>query len=90
MVSYKILWKKSAAKELKDLDKQIIPKIISTVENLSNNPFPSGAKKLIASDFTYRIRFGDYRIIYSVFRTRLVVEIIRVGHRKNIYRKSNQ
>ncbi|OGU75890.1 MAG: addiction module toxin RelE [Ignavibacteria bacterium RBG_16_34_14] len=59
MAFYKILWKKSAFKELKEIDKQIIPKIISAVENLSNNPFPTGTKKLIASDFTYRIRVGD-------------------------------
>ncbi len=59
MASYKILWKKSAIKELKDIDKQIIPKIISVVENLSNNPFPTGVKKLTASEYTYRIKVGD-------------------------------
>ncbi len=87
MASYKILWKKSAVKELNNIDQQIIPRIISAVENLSDNPFPSGVKKLLASDFTYRIRVGDYRIIYSIFQNRLVIEIIRVGHRKDIYRK---
>jgi len=87
MTSYRIFWNKSAIKELRDIDKQIIPKIIAAVESLSSNPFPSGVKKLIMSDFTYRIRIGDYRIIYSIFQRRLVIEIVRVGYRKDIYRK---
>ena len=52
MTSYRIFWKKSAIKELRDIDKQIIPKIIDAVENLINNPFPPGVKKLIISEFT--------------------------------------
>ena len=87
MTSYRIFWKKSAIKELRDIDKQIIPKIITAVESLLNNPFPPGVKKLIMSEFTYRIRVGDYRIIYNIFQRRLVIEIVRVGHRKDIYRK---
>lgn len=87
MASYKILWKKSALKELKKFDNLIVKKIILVVENLSRNPFPPGSKKLAASEYTYRIRVGDYRIIYSLFEKELVIEIIRVGHRKDIYKK---
>ncbi|MCL5031563.1 MAG: type II toxin-antitoxin system RelE/ParE family toxin [Bacteroidetes bacterium] len=87
MAYYKILWKKSAAKELKNIDKQIIPKIISTVESLSKNPFPLGVKKLSGAEFNYRIRVGDYRIIYSFYKKELTIEIIRVGHRRDVYKK---
>jgi len=77
---------KSAIKELKNLDKKIIPKIISAVENLSFEPFPIGVKKLASTEFTYRIRVGDYRIVYTLFRNQLIIEIIKVGHRKDIYK----
>ena len=65
MEYYKILWKKSAAKELKNIDKQIIPKIISTVESLSKNPLPFGVKKLSGAEFNYRIRVGHRRDVYK-------------------------
>jgi len=84
---YQIDWKSSALRELKRIDRQIVPRIITTVESLSSNPFPSGVKKLHGSESTYRIRVGNYRIIYEVYPNHLIVEIIRVRHRKNVYRK---
>lgn len=87
MVSYKIEWKKSAIKELKNLQKEDIPKIIRSVENLGSNPFPVGSKKLSGSENTYRIRIGVYRIIYQVKENSLIIQIVRVRHRKDAYRK---
>ena len=87
MASYKIEWKQSAKKELKKLDKQIIPRILQAVENLANNPYSSGSKKLIGSDSIYRIRVGDYRIVYNIKSSVLIIEIIKVGHRREIYRQ---
>ena len=87
MDCYKILWKKSAVKELKRVDKQFIPRIISTVESLSNNPLPVGVKKLSGTDIIYRIRIGDYRLIYSLYEKELIIEIVKVGHRKDVYKK---
>ena len=87
MASYKIQWKRSAKKELKKLDKQIIVRILQAIENLVANPYPSGSKKLIGSDSIYRIRVGDYRIIYNIQSSVLIIEIIKVGHRREIYRK---
>lgn len=84
---YKIEWKQSVIKELKNLNKPIIPKIINSVEALSDNPFPNGSRKLRAAQFTNRIRVGQYRIIYSVLEKVLTIEIVRIGHRKGIYRK---
>lgn len=87
MATYRIQWKPSAVKELRKLDRQVIPRIVKAVESLSSNPFPSGVRKLYSSEHSYHIRVGDYRIIYSVSESNLVIEIIRVRHRKDIYRE---
>jgi mRNA interferase RelE/StbE len=87
MTSYKIEWKQSAKKELKKLDRQIIPRILQTVESLADNPYSSGSKKLIGSNSSYRLRVGYYRIVYNIQSSRLTIEIIKVGHRRDIYRQ---
>ncbi len=87
MSLYKVEWKNSAKKELKKLDKQVIPKILQAVENLADNPYALGSKKLVGSDSIYRIRVGDYRIVYNIESSVLTIEIIKVGHRGQVYRK---
>ena len=84
---YKIEWKQSAKKELKKLKKAVIPRIIKAVKSLSINPHPTGSRKLQCSEHLYRVRLGDYRIVYSVENKIVLIEIIRIGHRKDIYRK---
>jgi mRNA interferase RelE/StbE len=84
---YKIEWKHSAVKELKQLPKETISRILKAVEELSSNPFPNQTKKLVGSEHSFRIRIGDYRIIYNVLSKVLIVEIIRVGHRRDIYER---
>jgi mRNA interferase RelE/StbE len=86
MACYKIIWKNSAKKELKKIDKKEIPNILNQVEKLSLEPFPKNHKKLIATEHIYRIRVGNYRVIYSIEDDRLVIEIIRVRHRKEVYK----
>jgi mRNA interferase RelE/StbE len=85
MASYRIEWKKSAIRELKDLPKEIVPRIINAVGELSTNPFPDGVKKLSGAEQTFRIRIGSYRVVYTVTKATTVIEVIRVGHRKNVY-----
>jgi mRNA interferase RelE/StbE len=85
MASYKVEWKRSAAKELRDLPKDAVERILKAVEQLSVNPYPIGVRKLIGSEHTYRIREGNYRILYTVTASSLLVQIIRVGHRKDVY-----
>ena len=87
MDTYKIGWKKSATKELKKINKNDIPKVLKRVECLSTNPFPSNSKKYLGAEHTYRMRVGNYRILYSVYQKKLIICVIRVGHRKNIYKK---
>jgi mRNA interferase RelE/StbE len=86
MGTYQIEWKSSAVRELKKLDRQVVPRIVDAVEALSSKPFPHGVKKLQGSEATYRIRIGDYRVIYEVFSSHLVIEITLVRHRKDVYR----
>jgi mRNA interferase RelE/StbE len=86
MASYSIEWKSSATKELKKLPKPVIAKIVRAVEDLVTNPRPDGFRKLTDTENTYRIRIGDYRVVYNVFEKRLVIEIIRVRDRKDAYK----
>jgi mRNA interferase RelE/StbE len=86
MDTYKIEWKRAAIKELQKLPRPMISKIVSAVDNLSSNPYPHGVRKLVNTEDSYRIRVGDYRVLYNIVETKLIIEIIRVGHRKDIYR----
>lgn len=86
MASYTIEWKSSARKELRKLPPQTIKRIVTAVTTLADEPHPAGCRKLIGSHDTYRIRIGDYRVVYNILDDRLIVEIIRVAHRKDVYR----
>jgi mRNA interferase RelE/StbE len=67
------------------LPKLVVARVLEAVEHLANDPYPSGVRKLAGSEHSYRIRLGDYRIVYYVVSLTLVIEVIRVGHRKNVY-----
>ena len=86
MGSYQIEIKPSASKELEKLPGQIIPRVVAAINELVKDPYPQGVKKLTGFENTYRIRVGDYRILYNIYEDRLVIEIIRVRHRKEAYR----
>ena len=86
MASYKIEWKHSAYKELEKLPHPTIARVVAAVAELSSDPFPRGVKKLVGSEFSYRIRVGDYRVVYEVFADRLIIDIVRIRHRKDVYR----
>ncbi len=83
---YKIEWKRSAVKELKKLPKETISKILVAVQELSSNPFPNQTTKLVGSQQSFRIRIGDYRVVYNIFAETLIIEIVRVKHRKEVYK----
>lgn len=86
MGTYQIEWKRSALRELKRIDRQVVPHIVTAVESLSSRPLPDGVRKLQGSQRTYRLRVGTYRVIYELIESRLLVEIVRVRHRKDAYR----
>jgi mRNA interferase RelE/StbE len=86
MVSYRIEIKSSAAKELEKLPRKMIPRFVTVINGLAENPRPQGVKKLVGFERTYRIRVGDYRILYDIFEKKLIIEIIRIRHRKDVYK----
>ena len=86
MKEYKIFWKKSAYKELSFLPVNTYSKILEIVSKLIYEPRPIKSKKLFTLENHYRIRIGDYRLIYSISDDKLIIEIIRIGHRKDIYK----
>ncbi len=83
-IDYKIEIKASAQKELKNLPDKELKKIIEKISSLATNPRPTGCKKL-SGDEKYRIRIGNYRVLYSIEDDMLVVFIVKVGHRKDVY-----
>jgi mRNA interferase RelE/StbE len=86
VISYTITFKKSAEKEFEKLPPQIIRRIGTAIDALSKNPRPAGSKKLEGQkESLWRIRIGDYRVIYLVEDAIKIVEIRRIGHRKDIY-----
>ena len=85
MEKYKIEIKKSAIKELNSIPQKDIQKIITKIHFLSSNPKPQGCTKLTNRE-DYRIRVGNYRIIYSINEDILIITVIKIGHRKEIYR----
>jgi len=85
MAKYRIYIKQSAVKELESIPKKDLEKIIKRIQSLSQNPRPHGCQKLSARE-RYRIRQGDYRIIYSIQEKELTVHIYKIGHSREIYR----
>ncbi|HWS70508.1 MAG TPA: type II toxin-antitoxin system RelE/ParE family toxin [Thermoanaerobaculia bacterium] len=88
MASYKILIKKSAAKELETIaGKKDRQRIAQRILALAENPRPFGVEKLSGTNEKYRIRQGNFRIVYEIQDDTLVVYVVRIGDRKEIYRK---
>lgn len=86
MAKYKILIKASAAKEIERLPtRKDRRRVVEKTRKLAENPRPKGCEKLSGQD-RYRVRQGNYRIIYSVDDDRLVVHVVKVGDRKDVYR----
>jgi len=85
MASYRIEWRKSTKKDLRRIPPVEVAKIIRAVESLGIDPFSTGHKKLSGSQRAYRIRVGDYRIIYEVHGSVLLIDVVRVGHRRDVY-----
>lgn len=84
---YKITITQSALKELHSLQKQAVKKIERAINSLAGNPRPAGVKKLKGNnEDLYRIRSGDYRVVYSIEDEIRVVDIRKIGNRKDIYK----
>jgi len=86
-VSYTIEFSHRGARQFKDLPKQVQVRLKTKIDALSENPRPRGVEKLKGEDDLYRIRVGDYRVIYQVKDKALIVLIVKIGDRKEVYRR---
>lgn len=86
MTAYQVLLSKAARKQLNTLPVFIHNKIIEDIAALANTPRPPGCKKLKGQKNAWRIRIGDYRIIYEIADNQLRILVVAIGHRKNIYK----
>jgi len=86
MAKYEVSLKKSVAKDLRAIPKRDVGRILERIRSLAEEPRPAGCEKL-SSQERYRIRQGVYRIIYEIEDNRLVVLVVKVGHRREVYQK---
>ncbi len=86
MAEYKIFLRHSVAKDLDRILKRDLKRIIERIESLSHDPRPHGHEKLSGKE-RYRIRQGKYRIVYSIQDQELTIWIVKVGHRRDVYKK---
>lgn len=84
---YSITYKPSAAKALRKLDRQHQQSIIAAIDALVHDPRPDGVKKLQGDVGEYRLRVGSYRVIYDIHDGELIILVLHLGHRREIYRK---
>ncbi len=84
-MSYEVLIKPAAQRQLKKLPRAVQGNLIALIEQLAQDPRPPGCKKLKGRQSQYRVRLGDYRVVYSIEEIALVVRVIKVGHRRDIY-----
>lgn len=85
MAGYEIFFRESVWKELKKVPKADLKKILSRIEQIGNDPRPMGCEKLTSHEL-YRIRQGNYRVVYSIQDNELTLWVVTVGHRKDVYR----
>jgi len=85
MASYELVFRKSVAKDLRALPKDDVKRILQRIRALAADPRPEGCEKLSSLD-RYRVRQGVYRIIYEIEDDRLLVVVVRIGHRRDVYR----
>jgi mRNA interferase RelE/StbE len=87
MEKYRIVFRKSVAKDLRRIPNQDLRRILAVIDSLSEEPRPSGVEKLSGQE-RYRVRQGSYRIIYEINDREVVVVVVKVGHRKDVYRRT--
>jgi mRNA interferase RelE/StbE len=85
-VTYRVEFTSAAARQVKKLPRPARDRLLASIESLSNDPRPPGSTKLVGEETAWRLRIGDYRVVYDIVDDVLTVLIVRVGHRGEIYR----
>lgn len=86
MSRYTVEIARRAVKAIAKLPRQEQQRVRAAIDLLADEPRPPGCTKLTGEDSAYRVRIGDYRIVYEVIDARLVIHVVRVGHRRDVYR----
>ncbi len=86
MKSYRLNYRKSVSKDLRAIQTRYRQAIVERIELLANNPHPTNSVKLRGATDLYRVRYADYRIIYQIDEDIVTILIIKVGHRREIYK----
>ncbi len=84
---YRVEIKKSAQKEIAALPRRGQRRVMSAVAGLARQPRGEGARKIVGGEGAYRVRVGDYRVVYQIVDRVLIVYVVRVAHRKDVYRR---
>lgn len=84
MASYNVLIRRSAAKEIEALPPKDRRRVVAKIQGLADNPRPPGCEKLSGAD-KYRLRQGNYRILYEIVDRDLIITVVKVGHRRDVY-----
>ncbi len=85
-MKFQIIWSESAAKELKKLNRTVANRIYKKVSQLGENPYHFDVIKMVGDPY-FRLRVGDYRVIFNIQNDMLRILVLKVGHRKNVYKK---
>jgi mRNA interferase RelE/StbE len=86
MASWRIEFTRSASKDLRALDAKLVARLLTAIEALAADPHPPGSKKLASSLATHRLRVGDYRVVYEIDVGILLILVVRIRHRREVYR----
>ena len=86
-MSYTVQLAPAAKRQLRKLDRSIQDRVVRRLEKLEKDPRPPGVEKMEGDESTYRIRMGEYRIVYEIRDKVLVVLVLKVGHRREVYRR---
>ncbi len=87
MGSFEVIFKQSVAKDLRQIPKKDVARILKRIETLKTEPRPPGVEKLSGRE-KYRIRQGVYRILYEIRNDELIIVVVKIGHRRDVYRIS--
>jgi mRNA interferase RelE/StbE len=85
-VLYQLRYRQSVAKELRGMPHTERGRVVAKIQGLVNNPYPVGAVKLRGATGLYRIRQGEYRVVYQVENQELIILVVKIGHRREVYR----
>ena len=84
-MTYSVEFTAAAARQVKKLPRPARDRVLDAIDGLADSPRPHGAKKLVGEQTAWRIRIGDYRVIYDVFDAELTVSVVRAAHRREVY-----